>query len=168
MKGNQHHIEEMEKELEIKQMIYMEQFLTPSPSSSRHGSTMSQSEEEGEKAPKPGTSSQGDSQERQPDINADHLPHIFQHLTNFYVASKTKGKVTCKICFKEIRYSTISNYNIKCHYQNLHNDELPNLLAALSSGSKRRRHASGESDSLPTHEAKEAPGQYRINLQTQV
>ncbi|KAG0716265.1 hypothetical protein GWK47_010131 [Chionoecetes opilio] len=106
----------------------MDRFLTPSPASSRPGSAAAMSPSEEEVVPRPGTSSQGDSQPAQDNVPVDSLPLIFQHIKSYFGPGKTNGKVKCKICNKEITYSATSNYNMKSHYERQHCGGYPNLV----------------------------------------
>ncbi|KAG0729471.1 hypothetical protein GWK47_030268 [Chionoecetes opilio] len=106
----------------------MDRFLTSSPASSRPGSAAAMSPSEEEVVPRPGTSSQGDSQPAQDNVPVDSLPLIFQHIKSYFGPDKTNGKVKCKICNKEITYSATSNYNMKSHYERQHRGGYPNLV----------------------------------------
>ena len=72
-------------------------------------------------------------------------PRILDYIGSFFADSKEKGKLKCQVkwCKRVVSYSVKSNYNLKNHYEKKHPTRLPDLVAALSSGSKRGRRSSG-------------------------
>ncbi len=117
----------------------IERFLAPLPSpstsTSRPSSAMSEEDEQDQAI-----------QDSQPSAGGDlEQPRVLYYIRSFYGPSQEKGKLLCKVasCRQVICYSAgKSNYNLKNHYQNKHPKRIPDLVAALKEASRRGKHPS--------------------------
>jgi hypothetical protein len=91
------------------------------------------------------SSAMNEEQIKPPAANNMQRPRILDYIGSFYADCKEKGKLKCQVkwCKRVVSYSVKSNYNLKNHYEKKHPTQLPDLVAALSSGSKRGRRSSG-------------------------
>jgi len=77
-----------------------------------------------------------------------NIPYVYEFIKAFWGPSKKEMTFKCraKFCNKEIKYTSVSFYNLKTHYEKQHPHECPDFLAALTAGyayKKRSRNASG-------------------------
>jgi hypothetical protein len=88
--------------------------------------------------PRPGSSRQEYGQ-AQDVVHTESQHPTMEYMTSYLGPCKTKGKLKCTLCKKEISFTEKSFYNLKSHYEKLHRGEHSGFLAALSAGSKRGR-----------------------------